>query len=79
LVTSANDHEIKNYLARRLQAKTVKIKKKKNSILFLFLFFSKTDYNQLNNEHEKLKRELELTQLVDLSIIFIKKNFEFFL
>ncbi|CAF2462986.1 unnamed protein product [Rotaria sp. Silwood2] len=44
LVTSANDYEIKNYLARRLQSKTM-------------------DYNQLSSDYEKLKRELELTQL----------------
>jgi len=34
-----------------------------NKIFFGFVL--QTDYNQLNNEHEKLKRELELTQLVD--------------
>ncbi|CAF1055042.1 unnamed protein product [Adineta steineri] len=43
MFTSANDYEVRSYLARCLQLK-------------------KTDYNQLYNEYEKLKRELESTQ-----------------
>ncbi|UJR37009.1 hypothetical protein I4U23_029716 [Adineta vaga] len=44
MFTSANDYEIKNYLARCLQIK-------------------KTDYNQLYHEYERMKKELESTQL----------------
>jgi hypothetical protein len=36
-----------------------------NIFIFIKIFVLQTDYNQLNNEHEKLKREFELTQLVD--------------
>jgi len=44
-----------------------------------FGFVLQTDYNQLNNEHEKLKRELELTQLVDFIYLikFYVKQFAF--
>jgi hypothetical protein len=62
VVAPASDYEIKNYLARRLQAKTVR-----KSFLLLIIFihsFFKSDYNQLTNDYDKLKRELELTQLV---------------
>lgn len=30
----------------------------------VFFFTSKSDYNQLTNDYDKLKRELELTLLV---------------
>jgi hypothetical protein len=36
LVTPANDYEIKNYLARRLQSKTVRKFKSQSSFLFFF-------------------------------------------
>jgi hypothetical protein len=63
LVTPASDYEIKNYLARRLQVKTVS-KIIPMNYSHVFFFTSKSDYNQLTNDYDKLKRELELTQLV---------------
>ena len=61
LVAPASDYEIKNYLARRLQGKTVS--KEFPSIAPIRLFL-KSDYHQLTHDYDKLKRELELTQLV---------------
>lgn len=40
LVTSANDHEIKNYLARRLQSKTVRLTRSVETRRFSFHFHS---------------------------------------
>ena len=65
LVTSANDHEIKNYLARRLQSKTVRLTRSDETRRSDFTFIQ-ADHHQLSQEHEKLKKELELTQTVSV-------------
>lgn len=78
LVTSANDHEIKNYLARRLQSKTVRLTRSVETRRSHFTFIQ-ADHHQLIQEHEKLKKELELTQIVSVFRDLVTKCISMFL